>query len=50
MNRFDDNDFRNKWHIRCSLRRTDVLSNADTRRASDARHSTMKVKALTILR
>jgi len=38
------NDFLDKWHICCSIRRTIVLLKADTRRASDALHSTMKVK------
>ena len=37
------NDFLDKWHICCSIRRTIVHLNADTRRASDALHSTMKV-------
>ena len=37
-------DIVDKWHIHCSIRRTIVLLNADTRRASDALHSTMKVK------
>ena len=37
-------DFLDKWHIRCSIKRTIVLLNADTRRASDALHSSMKVK------
>lgn len=36
-------DFLDKWHICCHIRRTIVLLNADTRRASDALHSTMKV-------
>jgi hypothetical protein len=36
--------FLNKWHICCSIRRTIVLLKADTRRASDALHSTMTVK------
>jgi hypothetical protein len=38
------NDFLAKWHICCFIGRTIVLLNADTRRASDALHSTMKVK------
>jgi hypothetical protein len=37
-------DFLDKWHARCSIKRTIVLLKADTRRASDALHSTMKVK------
>ena len=37
-------DFLDKWHIRCYIRRTIVLLSGDTRRASDALHSTMKVK------
>ena len=37
-------DFLDKWHIRCSCTWTIVLLNADTRRASDTLHSSMKVK------
>jgi hypothetical protein len=37
-------DFLDKWHICCYITHTIVLLNADTRRASDALHSTMKVK------
>ena len=37
-------DFLDKWHAHCSIKRTIVLLNADTRRASGALHSTMKVK------
>ena len=44
MNRFNMDDFLGEGHICCSIRRTIVLLNADTRRASDALHSTMKVK------
>jgi hypothetical protein len=36
--------FSDKWHIRCSNTWSNVLLNADTRRASGALHSAMKVK------
>ncbi len=42
-------DFLHKWHTGCYLTRAIVLLKADTRRASDALHSTMKVKNIHYL-
>ena len=44
MNRYSIKIFPNKWHVHGSNVRTIVLLKADIRRASDALHSSMKVK------
>ena len=49
MNIFDPDDLFDNWHVRCSKVPAIVLLKADIRRASDALHSSMKVKIFGFL-
>lgn len=44
MNKYSDS-----WHARCSIGRSTVLLKADIRRASDALHSSTRVKLFGFL-